>query len=312
MDQLTIMRSFIGVTKTGSFRQAARELGISGSLVSRHIAELERTLGVRLLNRTTRTVSLTRAGTRYAKFATRIIDDMEQEQAALSGMHDRPEGPLAVIGPKWIGSKEVVDAIIAFSSRYPEIHIRFEVGGMSERTYDFLDQGFDVSFHTRHVRDSNLLLKKIADLKFTLCASPTYLHRAGEPGQLADLNEHDCLVNTNDPIWHLQHAGHDVHLKVNDPVYSSNSYQTLAKAARAGRGIGLLPVRLVAAELEDGSLLDVIPGCVVPDRPLYALHSPGGQTLARVKLFLDFVTDWFRGQPAAQTPARPAGQAKSA
>ena len=130
--------------------------------------------------------------------------------------------------------------------------------------------------------------------------------------QVNELSEHDSLVNTNDPIWHLQHAGHDVHLKVNDPVYSSNSYQTLAKAARAGRGIGLLPVRLVAAELEDGSLLDVIPGCVVPDRPLYALHSPGGQTLARVKLFLDFVTDWFRGQPAAQTPVRPAGQAKSA
>ena len=73
------------------------------------------------------------------------------------------------------------DAIVAFSTRYPKIHIRFEVGGMSERTYDFLDQGFDVSFHTRHVRDSNLMLKKIADLKFALCASPIYLHRAGEP-----------------------------------------------------------------------------------------------------------------------------------
>jgi DNA-binding transcriptional LysR family regulator len=312
MDRLTLMRSFVGVTKSRSFSQAARGLGISGSLVSRHVAELERDLGVRLVNRTARTVSLTEAGGRYAEFAARIIDEIDREEETLRGLRHKAEGSLAIISPKWIGSNDVGDAIVAFSTRYPKIHIRFEVGGMSERTYDFLDQGFDVSFHTRHVRDSNLLLKKIADLKFTLCASPAYLHRAGEPGQLADLNEHDCLVNTNDPIWHLQHAGHDVHLKVNDPVYSSNSYQTLAKAARAGRGIGLLPVRLVAAELEDGSLLDVIPGCVVPDRPLYALHSPGGQTLARVKLFLDFVTDWFRGQPAAQTPARPAGQAKSA
>ena len=73
------------------------------------------------------------------------------------------------------------DAIVAFSTRYPKIHIRFEVGGMSERSYDFLDQGFDVSFHTRHVRDSNLMLKNIAHLKFALCASPIYLHRAGEP-----------------------------------------------------------------------------------------------------------------------------------
>jgi DNA-binding transcriptional LysR family regulator len=129
----------------------------------------------------------------------------------------------------------VGDAIVAFSVRYPKIHIRFEVGGMSERAYDFLNQGFDVAFYTRHVRDSNLLLKKIADLDFVLCASPRYLHRAGEPSDVAELAEHDCLANTNDPIWHLRHAGRDVHLKVSDPVYSSNSYITLRKAARAGR-----------------------------------------------------------------------------
>jgi DNA-binding transcriptional LysR family regulator len=321
MDRLTLMRSFVGVTKSRSFSQAARGLGISGSLVSRHVAELERDLGVRLVNRTARTVSLTEAGTRYAEFASRIIDEIDREEEMLRGLRDKAEGSLAVISPKWIGSNDVGDAIVAFSTRYPKIHIRFEVGGMSERSYDFLDQGFDVSFHTRHVRDSNLMLKKIADLKFALCASPTYLIRAGEPAELADLSEHDCLVNTNDPIWHLSHAGHDVHLKISDPVYSSNSYQTLAKAARAGRGIGLLPVRLVAADLADGSLVDVVPGCEVPDRPLYALHSPGGQTLARVRLFLDFVTDWFRRQAPAQSPARPAvqagppraaGQAKSA
>jgi DNA-binding transcriptional LysR family regulator len=312
MDRLTLMRSFVGVTKSRSFSQAARGLGISGSLVSRHVAELERDLGVRLVNRTARTVSLTEAGSRYAEFASRIIDEIDHEEETLRGLRDKAEGSLAVISPKWIGSNDVGDAIVAFSTRYPKIHIRFEVGGMSERSYDFLDQGFDVSFHTRHVRDSNLMLKKIADLKFALCASPIYLHRAGEPAGLAELSEHDCLVNTNDPIWHLSHAGHDVHLKVSDPVYSSNSYQTLSKAARAGRGIGLLPVRLVAADLADGSLVDVVPGCEVPDRPLYALHSPGGQTLARVRLFLDFVTDWFRRQSAAQTPTRPAVQAGQA
>jgi DNA-binding transcriptional LysR family regulator len=119
---------------------------------------------------------------------------------------------------------------------------------------------------------------------------------------------HVCMNNTNDPIWHLSHAGHDVHLKINDPVYSSNSYVTLRKAALAGRGIALLPVRLVSDELADGALVNVVDGCVVPDRPLYALHSPGSQTLARVRLFLDFVTDWFRRQAPAQ-PSRPAAPA---
>jgi DNA-binding transcriptional LysR family regulator len=311
MDRLTLMRSFVGVTKSRTFSQAARSLGISGSLVSRHVAELERDLGIRLVNRTARTVTLTEAGTRYGEFAARIIDEIDREEESLRGMRSKAEGSLAIISPKWIGSNDVGDAIVAFSARYPKIHIRFEVGGMSQRAYDFLNQGFDVAFYTRQVRDSNLLLKKITDLKFALCASPGYLHRAGEPAEVADINEHDCLVNTNDPIWHVQHAGHDVHLKINDPVYSSNSYVALRKAALAGRGIGLLPVRIIAADLADGKLVPVVPSCEVPDRPLFALHSPGGQTLARVQLFLEFVTDWFRRQAAAQA-ARPSGQAKSA
>jgi DNA-binding transcriptional LysR family regulator len=297
------MRSFVGVTKSKSFSQAARTLGISGSLVSRHVAELERSLGVRLVNRTARTISLTEAGTRYAEFAARIIDEIDREDMQLRSLRDKPEGALAIISPKWIGSNDVGDAIVEFSAHYPKIHIRFEVGGMSERSYEFLDRGFDVAFHTRHVRDCNLMLRKIADLEFSLCAAPLYLHRAGKPAQVGELNDHDCLLNTNDPIWHLRQAGHDVHLKVSEPVYSSNSYVTLRKAALAGRGIGLLPIRLVAEDVTAGTLVDVLPDCEIPDRPLYALYAPGSQTLTRVQLFLDFVSEWFRRQARAQKVA---------
>jgi DNA-binding transcriptional LysR family regulator len=266
---------------------------------------------VHLVNRTARTISLTEAGTRYAEFASRIIDEIDREEAQLRGLRDKAEGQLAIISPKWIGSNDVGDAIVAFSARYPKIHIRFEVGGMSERSYEFLDQGFDIAFHTRHVRDCNLMLRKIADLHFALCASPAYLHRAGTPLQVNELSEHDSLVNTNDPIWHLLHAGNDVHLKVSDPVYSSNSYVTLRKAALAGRGVAVLPIRLVSDELADGTLVRVLPDCEVPDRPLYALHSPGSQTQARIRVFLDFVTEWFRKQAPAQQ-VKPVAQAKSA
>jgi DNA-binding transcriptional LysR family regulator len=125
---------------------------------------------------------------------------------------------------------------------------------------------------------------------------------------VGDVNEHDCLVNTNDPIWHLRPGGHDVHLKISDPVYSSNSYVTLRKATLAARGLSLPPIRLVAGDLADGTLVNVIPDCQVPDRPLYALHSPGGRTPARVRLFLDFVTDWFR----RQAPSQPVLRSRSA
>lgn len=310
MDQLTIMRSFVGVTKSRSFSQAARQLGISGSLVSRHVAELERALGVQLVNRTARTISLTEAGTRYAEFSARIIEEIDREEAQLRGLRDKAEGQLAIISPKWIGSNDVGDAIVAFAAKYPKIRIRFEVGGMSDRSYEFLDQGFDVAFHTRHVRDCNLMLRKIADLHFALCAAPGYLQRAGAPVQVSDLSEHDCLLNTNDPIWHLVQDGRDLHLKISDPVYCSNSYVTLRKAALADRGISVLPIRLVADELADGTLVDVVPGCTVPDRPLYALHSPGTEPPARVRLFLDFVSDWFRKQSAGS--ARRLAPARSA
>jgi DNA-binding transcriptional LysR family regulator len=305
MDRLTIMRSFVGVTKSKSFSQAARTLGISGSLVSRHVAELERSVGVRLVNRTARTISLTDAGIKYAEFAARIIDEIDREDMQLRSMRDKPEGSLAIISPKWIGSNDVGDAIVAFSARYPKIHIRFQVGGMSERSYEFLDQGFDVAFHTRHVRDCNLMLRKIANLEFSLCAAPLYLHRTGNLAEIGELGDRDCLLNTNDPIWHLRTDGHDVHLKISDPVYSSNSYETLRKAALAGRGIGLLPIRLVRDDLTGGTLVNVLPDCEVPDRPLYALYAPGGQPMARVQLFLDFVSEWFRRQARSQKAAVP-------
>src|SRR3984885_11873109 len=312
MDQLTIMRSFVGVTKSRSFSQAARQLGISGSLVSRHVAELERALGVHLVNRTARTISLTEAGNRYAEFASRIIDEIDREEAQLRGLRDKAEGQLAIISPKWIGSNDVGDAIVAFSAKYPKIHIRFEVGGMSEGSYEFLDQGFDVALHTRHVRDCNLMLRKIADLELALCAAPAYLPRAGEPKLVAGLSEHDCLSNTNDPIWHLSEDGHDVHLKIGDPVYSSNSYVTLRKAAIAGRGIALLPIQLVSDDLADGTLVNVIPDVNIPDRPLYALHSPGTQTTARVRLFLNFVSEWFKKQASSRPPQAKLSAVKSA
>jgi DNA-binding transcriptional LysR family regulator len=297
MDRLTIMRSFVGVTQSRSFSQAARKLGISPSLVSRHVAELERSLGVSLVNRTARAVSLTDAGTQYAEFAARILDEIDRQDARLQGMQHKPEGSLAIISPKWIGGNDVGEAIAAFSVQYPKIRIRFEVGATAGRPYEFLDQGYDVAFHTREIRDCDLMLRKIADLEFTLCAAPRYLNQASEPGLPVDLNDHDCLVNTNDPpVWHLRHAGHDIHLKINDPVYSSNSYVTLRQAVLAGRGVAVLPVRLVRDELANKTLVSILPDCQVPDRPLYALYSPGSQTLARVQLFLEFVADWFRRQ----------------
>lgn len=303
LDRLTGMRSFVGVAQAKSFSRAARTLGISRSLVSRHIAELEEQLGVRLFNRTARAVSLTEPGQHYHEFCERILAEIDAEESALLGLRDKAEGQLSIICPKWIGHLDLGEAIAAFAMDHPKIHVRFEVGGMSGRSYDFLEDGHDIAFHTRELRDSSLMIKKVASLEFLLCAAPAYLERVGRPHEIADLAAHDCLVNTNDPVWHLCHDGRKHNIKVLNTVYSSNSYLTLQKAAVRGRGIGLFPLRTVRDDVAERRLERILPGCEAPNRSLYAIYSPGGQRVQKVKVFLDYVTDWFGKNP--MTTARP-------
>lgn len=303
MDRITVMRSFVCVAHSNSFVEAARALGISGSLVSRHVAELEKQVGIRLANRTARSVTMTDAGAKYAGFAARILEEMDEEDAALRGMRDKPEGPLSIICPKWIGNLDVGDAIAAFAVRYPKIQIRFEVGGMSDRPHEFLERGYDIAFHTKQVRDSGVMIKKFADLEFVICAAPSYVESAAALDTLGDLLNHDCLVHTNYPIWHLREQGRMVSVKLTDPAYISNSYLTLQKVALAGRGVAMLPIGPMAGELGDGRLVKVLPGIDVPSRSLYAIYAPGRHTLARVRLFLEFISDWFRHHPVQHPEA---------
>lgn len=301
MDRLTVMRSFVEVGEVGSFSQAAKRLGISGSLVSRHISELEKYLDVRLVNRTARAVSLTTAGTRHFEFARSMLQELDAEDTALRGLREREGGPLAVICPKWIGNLDLGEAIADFAVDHPQVHVRFEVGGMSDRAFDFLDRGYDVAFHTRELRDSSMLLRKLTDLHFVLCAAPAYLlaHPVGEdPG---GLSEHDLLAHIYDPVWHLTGPDGETSIKVSAPVYSSNSYLTLRKAALRGRGVALLPLRTIAEDLKDGHLVRLCGGYEGPARSLYAVHSPGTHTLKKVRIFLDYMAEWFATNPRTTT-----------
>ncbi|WP_369029679.1 LysR family transcriptional regulator [Streptomyces adonidis] len=297
MDRLLLMRSFVTVANIGSFNGAAKALSSSGSLVSRHVAELERQIGVRLVNRTARSVNLTEQGLRYAEFASRILKEIEAEDSSIAHLHDRAEGALNIICPKWIGSYDLGDAIAAFSAAHAKIHVRFELGGLSDRTYDFIDGGFDVAFHTRDLRDSSVRLRKIASLPFVLCASKKYIDRCGPVSHPNDLTAHDCLVHVNDPVWRLGHGPASTLHKVRNVAFSSNSYIALQKAAVHGRGVAMLPQRLAYDELVSGALRVLLPHVAAPDRPLYAIYGPDRNTPRKIAVFLEFLTEWFRENP---------------
>ena len=177
---------------------------------------------------------------------------------------------------------------------------------MSDRPHEFLARGYDVAFHTKQVRDSGLMIKKVADLEFLVCASPGYLDRAGVPRTSADLADHDCLVHSNYPIWQLREDGRDVHLKIARTAYVSNSYLTLQKAAVAGRGVTMLPVGPALGELRSEHLVPVLDAVEVPHRSLYVIYAPGKYTLTRVRVFLDFIADWFRKHPIEHRDELPA------
>lgn len=297
MDRLLVMRSLVTVADKGSFSAAAKALGTSGSLISRHVADLEKQVGARLVQRTARSVSLTELGVRYSEFARRILDEIDQQDQDIARLHDRPEGTLSIICPKWIGSLDLGDAIAAFAVSHPKITVRFELGGMSDRTYDFLESGFDVAFHTRDLRDSAVRLKRVASLPFVLCAAPEYVKRFGVLEHANELAEHDCLVHANDPVWRIGRGHASTLHKIRRVVFLSNSYLALRKAAVHGRGIALLPQRSVYDNLVDGSLIELLPDRPAPDRSLYAIFGPGERTPRKVQVFLDFLISWFEKNP---------------
>ncbi|MDN3310336.1 LysR family transcriptional regulator [Microbacterium oryzae] len=296
MDRLVVMRTFVAVARVSTFNGAAGALGISPSLVSRHVADLEAQVGVRLVNRTARSVSLTDAGQQYAEFADRILQEIEETDAELAERQSSAEGQLSILCPKWIGNLDLGTAIGAFVREHPRIRVRVELGSMSDRLYDFLDRGFDVAFHARDPRDSRVRVRRVTELPFVLAGSAEYLSRRGTPQRPSDLAGHELLTHANDAVWHLGDGPDAQQYKVQEPAVMTNAYLLLEQMVEQGCGIGIIPRGPAQPALDAGRIVEVLPQLPPPTRSLYAVHGPGGQTPARVRLFLDFISGWYRSR----------------
>lgn len=289
------MRTLVAVARMKSFNGAARSLGISGSFVSRQIAHLEGELGVRLVNRTARSITLTEAGKRYTAFAARILSEIAEEDAWLAGPSERAQGTLNVIAPQWIGSLDLGEAVARFAFEHPLVNVRLGVGGLSDLADDSVESGFDVAFHTGQPQGSSLTVQKIADLQFVVCASPAYLARRRIVRDPEDLATHSCLVHVNDAVWRFADGPDATEVTV-APMFSSNTYLVLKKAAVRGQGVALLPLDLARGDLMDGRLELVLADHAVRDRPLSATYERGREMAAEIRLFLDFVRAWFEAR----------------
>lgn len=296
VDRFTTMNSFVQVVRSGSLTLAAQTLGISRPLVSRHLSLIEEQLGVQLIRRTTRAIHLTPAGRKHFHFCEKVLKDLRAEESSILSLYQAAEGSLRVISPKWIGSLDVADAVASFAETRPKIRVELHLGGLSVRTYDFLAHGFDIALQTKQIPDSSVIVKKVASLQFAVCASPGYLAAHGEPTTLAELKSHNCLIQMNEPAWHFGSGRRVKTVKVTTN-FAANSFQVLHHGAVNGIGIGLLPRRIVGAELKSGALIEILRDIPIPERPLFAVFAPGERVPRKIREFVDFLTRWFVEHP---------------
>lgn len=304
MDRFRTMESFVRVIRSGSFTIAGYQLGLSRALVSRHVSELERRLGVRLLNRSTRSLSLTDEGRTYLEFCEKIFRDIENGERVVVRTRQDVSGTLRIVAPKSFGSLHLADAAVAFAKEQPRLLVSLSLEDVAfRRPYEFVERGLDLALRISSIRNSSLTEEKIAMLDWVVCASPDYLARIGRPKRPEELANHRCLIHTNvtahDRIWRFEPAkgrapgeGRGQSVKVNG-VFFSNSALALRKAALGGLGIALVPRYVVAGDLAGNVLIKVLPHYRAPPRPLFAVYPRTAATPTRVRIFIEFLRDWI-------------------
>lgn len=297
MDKLSSIKAFTKVVDHGNFSEAGRELRLSRSAVSKYVIELERELGVQLLNRTTRSVSPTDNGQAYYRRCLAILADLEEADMAVTQAQVEPRGTLRVNAPMSFGTLHLGQAIADFMGLYPELTIQLVLG---DHFVDPVQEGFDVTLRIADLASSSLIARKIVPARRVVCASPDYLARRGTPRHPNDLRDHDCL--TYDHLatgtqWKLSGPDGDHWIQVSWTLCANNG-EVLGDAAIKGRGIALLPTFLVGPHLQAGRLSAILTDYKAPDLTLYAIYPPTRHLSVKVRLFIDFLVERFGGRPS--------------
>jgi len=298
MDHISRVSVFIAVVKAGSFAGAAQALGITSSAVSKQIQNLEQDLQVKLLNRTTRSVSATEEGTLYYERAARALEDLKEAEDQINELKSRPRGPLKVSFPQSLGIKYFGDAIAAFAAQYPEVELDVN---LDDRLVDVAGEGFDLVVRIGSLSDTSLIARRMADCPFVLCASPRYLDRHGtphSPGALADHNVLAFTGNSGPHEWRYADAQGDKGQVSLRGTFRADSGEILCRAALQDTGIVILPVFYVAEHLDSGALKAVLPDfATFPKREIFAVFPPNRFQSTRLRLFVDHLVATARQLP---------------
>jgi DNA-binding transcriptional LysR family regulator len=294
MDRFENARIFAAVVEGGGFTRAAERLGLSRAATSKHVLALEARLGARLLDRTTRKVSVTAAGRAFYEQCRRILAAFDDAERAASQLHNEPHGELRVIAPTNFGLAEIGAAISDFVVAYPRLRINLT---MNDRLTDPIEGGYDIAISVDLPRgaSSSLTARKLNTSRRILCAAPDYLARRGTPQSPQDLTAHACLSYSYVPVpdeWHLTGSDGEHVIKVNGPIVTSHRHVLRAAAVR-GLGIAYGPIDFFRGDLDAGRLVRVLPAHRLPEATIYAVYPASRRLSAKVKVFNDFMATTF-------------------
>jgi len=293
MDRFQSFSAFAKVVELGSFAAAAGRLDVSTSAVSRQVADLEAHLEVRLLNRTTRRLSLTEAGQAFYERCVLLLADLEDTEASVRSEAVAPKGTLRVTCGVTFGERYLAPAVAEFAGRHPQV--AFDID-LSDRTVDLVEEGFDLSIRIGPVGQQALVARRIGDTQLVCCAAPSYLARRPAPNTPDDLQQHECFAYTyaaTASAWTFEGPDGARHTPRINFRHRANNGRMLAAMAVAGVGITLEPDFIVATEVRAGRLIRVLPGYEPPRSPISAVYPSRRHLSAKVRSFVDFLAERY-------------------
>ncbi len=294
MDRLSNMIAFVTVAETGSFAKTADRLNIAGSVVSKRIKDLESYLGTQLLRRTTRRLALTEAGHAYADHARKFIDELAEVEENIRFRNENPVGEIKVTAPVSFGNRFLGPAAASFLETYPDVTVTLS---LDDRKVDIAAEGFDLAIRIGAVEESGLIVKKLAQSRRLVVASPAYIAQHGAPATPADLARHNCMrYNGADDgkNWPFRKDGRDMRQRVNGR-FVADSGTLLCEAAARGCGIALLPSFIVGPHVVRGELVPLLEEFESPPLAIQAVYPERRFLSAKTRKLIDHLAATFEG-----------------
>lgn len=304
MDTINGMRTFAAVAAEESFTSAAERLEISPQLASKYVRQLEERLGVRLLNRSTRRLSLTEAGQAYYDRVRQILLDIDDMEGAVGDLSARARGTLRINAPMSFGQLHLAQAICEYRDTQPEVEVDLT---LNDRIADVVSEGFDLAIRIGRLEESSLVARRLASARVVACGSPAYFQSRGIPETPEQLADHECLryaYFSGFDRWRFERNGKAHTVRIQGP-YSANNGDVLRIAALAGEGIVLQPTFIVGEDIQSGRLQTVLDEYCPPVLNIYAVYAHRQYLSAKVRTFVDFLAAYFGSPPYWDRPAEP-------